>query len=517
MDDIKLIEDTDHKNINVDNNFEGSVKKNNNIRINKVPSKNSLLNQSPKTSSNNANVNIGLDLIANIEKKRPIKSNEKSNETPIIKKEENNLDSGYDLNNLENNNIEEFDLLNEQNIELNENINLEQNSTLNDAELEELVDQQDQNNQGLYNKSMDDNIINNNFEKISILSDSGKSKNFQSPGNISINQNLNTFPHVVRNSPKPKSYRDIEAERNEKQDLLMKFEKMRRLGIPMAKRFNYSSNIDEMRFEFKKIKAQRDSEKSVAFQKKMLMACVTGLEFLNNKFDPFDVKLDGWSESIHENINDYNEVFEELHEKYSDRAKMAPELKLLFMVGGSAFMFHLTNTMFKSQLPGMGDIMRQNPELMKQFANAAMNSMSGETQSAARMFSNHAPGFNQGPQMQQQYNNVPHPNKTQYQQVPNQYQQAPNQYQQTPNQYQQAPNQYQQNSRPISTPFNNPTNKPRRSSTKIEPPSGVDDLLAQLQSNTDDVSDKISVNSSNSFSRKNRSRRSKNVTINIGK
>ena len=28
------------------------------------------------------------------------------------------------------------------------------------------------------------------------------------------------------------------------------------------------------------------------------MAIITGAEFLNNKFDPFDIKLDGWSESV---------------------------------------------------------------------------------------------------------------------------------------------------------------------------------------------------------------------------
>ena len=26
-----------------------------------------------------------------------------------------------------------------------------------------------------------------------------------------------------------------------------------------------------------------------------MMAAITGLEFLNSKFDPFDIKLDGWS------------------------------------------------------------------------------------------------------------------------------------------------------------------------------------------------------------------------------
>ena len=47
------------------------------------------------------------------------------------------------------------------------------------------------------------------------------------------------------------------------------------------------------------------------------------------------------------------------------------------MLGGSAFMFHLSNTMFKSNIPNMGDIMQQNPDLMKQFAKAAVGSMGG--------------------------------------------------------------------------------------------------------------------------------------------
>ena len=105
------------------------------------------------------------------------------------------------------------------------------------------------------------------------------------------------------------------------------------------------------------------------------MAAITGLEFLNNRFDPFDVKLDGWSEQLNENITDYDEIFGELHEKYKSKAKMAPELKLLFQLAGSGIMIHMTNTMFKSSMPGMDDIMRQNPELMQQFTKAAVNTM----------------------------------------------------------------------------------------------------------------------------------------------
>ena len=135
------------------------------------------------------------------------------------------------------------------------------------------------------------------------------------------------------------------------------------------------SSLAEMKGEFEMIKSESEKRSSVKFQGKMLMAAVSAIEFLNSKFDPFDVKLDGWAEAVNENLDDYDDVFSELHDKYSGKAKIAPELKLLFMLGGSAAMLHMTNTMFKSSLPGMDDIMRQNPELMHQFTQAAANSM----------------------------------------------------------------------------------------------------------------------------------------------
>jgi hypothetical protein len=136
------------------------------------------------------------------------------------------------------------------------------------------------------------------------------------------------------------------------------------------------SSLSEMKGEYETHVEERERRNSVKFQGKMLMACIMGIEFLNNKFDPFDLKLDGWSDQINENIDDYDEIFGELHEKYKSKAKMAPELKLLFQLGGSAIMLHMTNTMFKSAMPGMDDIMRQNPELMQQFTQAAVSSMS---------------------------------------------------------------------------------------------------------------------------------------------
>ena len=168
--------------------------------------------------------------------------------------------------------------------------------------------------------------------------------------------------------------------KNEKIDIIYKFKKLESQGIRTTMNYNMNSQLEDMRNEYFKLKKQREIENSIKFQRKVMMAAITGLEFLNNKFDPFDVKLDGWSESINENIIDYDEVFEELADKYGGKSEVAPEIKLLMMLGGSAFMFHLTNTLFKSSIPGMDDIMKQNPDLMKQFAKAAVGSIGQETQ-----------------------------------------------------------------------------------------------------------------------------------------
>ena len=163
-----------------------------------------------------------------------------------------------------------------------------------------------------------------------------------------------------------------------KRETLYELARIERKGVSLPRRFTMDDSLDEMRAELERIKLDRELDMSVRFQRKMLVTCVTGIELLNGKFDPFDVKLDGWSDSMHENMGDYDEVFEDLHMKYRSKAKMAPELKLMFMVAGSGVMFHLTNSMFRSSSinpPGFEQVMRQNPHLMRQYAQAAASQM----------------------------------------------------------------------------------------------------------------------------------------------
>ncbi len=161
----------------------------------------------------------------------------------------------------------------------------------------------------------------------------------------------------------------------EKFKYLRKLEALEKKGVELSKKYTMESPLQEMMGEYETIMDEKSKQNSVKFQGNMMMAVIHGLEFLNNKFDPFDIKLDGWSEQIQDNITDYDDIFSELHEKYKSKASMSPELKLLFQLGGSAMMVHMTNTMFKSAMPGVDDILRQNPDLMRSFQNAAVDSM----------------------------------------------------------------------------------------------------------------------------------------------
>lgn len=256
--------------------------------------------------------------------------------------------------------------------------------------------------------SSDDNFnLNNNMGNMNINDNSNynmsndTNENFNNDNfNMSNDGNQNVQVNNAPTYQSSYSARPTEEEiNNKKRNLLYQFDRLEKKGVKLPRKYNINSDLDEMQSDYDRIMNDRSADASIKFQRKVLIATVTGIEFMNTKFDPINARLDGWSENVHENVDDYDDIFEELHDKYKSKSKMAPELKLLFTLGGSAFMFHLTKTMFKTSLPGVDEVFKQNPDLMKQFAAATANTMhqSGTDQTGmSGMFSNMFGGNNQG-------------------------------------------------------------------------------------------------------------------------
>lgn len=167
------------------------------------------------------------------------------------------------------------------------------------------------------------------------------------------------------------SAHDPGAEKKEKGDYLNKLQRLEQKGFPVSRKFTMDNSLEEIKTEYFRLVDARNLEISIKFQRQMLMGAVTGIEWLNGRFDPFDLKLDGWSESVHETVEDFDEIFEELYDKYKDKGKMSPEVQLIMKLAGSGFMCHISNSFFRRNMPSMDDVLRRNPELARQMAAAA--------------------------------------------------------------------------------------------------------------------------------------------------
>ena len=197
-----------------------------------------------------------------------------------------------------------------------------------------------------------------------------KSETESSGGGIFSNFQTATGPNT--NLSPSSSHMSQEDEKKEKIEFLNKLQRLETKGFALSRKFTMDNTLEEVKQEYLRLVDARNLEASLRFQRQALVGVVTGMEWLNGRFDPFDLKLDGWSESVHENVDDFDEIFEELYDKYKERGKMPPEMRLMMTLAGSGFMCHVSNSFLRSRVPqSADDILKQNPELARQFATAA--------------------------------------------------------------------------------------------------------------------------------------------------
>jgi hypothetical protein len=163
--------------------------------------------------------------------------------------------------------------------------------------------------------------------------------------------------------------------RRKKRAMLKSLEQWYEKGVLKGmSRLTMDSSYEEIEDEYEGALEDKRKRDSVKIQQNWLITMVNTIEYGNSMFDPFGVSLDGWGESISEDIDSYGEVFEQLHEKYKG-GKMSPELSLLLRLGFSASVVHFSNKALSTAAPGFNDVIKQSPELMRMFTNATVDSM----------------------------------------------------------------------------------------------------------------------------------------------
>jgi len=192
------------------------------------------------------------------------------------------------------------------------------------------------------------------------------------PQRVNGLDNLNAGAYT---STKPIRMSD-EVLMKEKYEILRKFERLSKLGVPMRKRFTLDSPLEEMKMELEFIRREKSMDSTIKQFSEWFVTGMSGLEWGSKNvtmLKAFGLHLDGLSEAAQMNVVDLEDDFEELYDLYGENMKMHPMVRIPLRTCMMIYMVHLTNQMaHKAPIPNIDDIMRQNPDIARSLAQAAM-------------------------------------------------------------------------------------------------------------------------------------------------
>ena len=197
-------------------------------------------------------------------------------------------------------------------------------------------------------------------------------------------RNLNAEPLFGASRSQPRM--SEENLMKEKYEIMRKFDRLQKLGVPMRKRFTMDSPLEEMKMELEFIRREKAMDQTI---KQFCDWYITGMSAMEwgSKNMPilqaFGLKLDGLSESAQMNVGDMEEDFEELYDLYGDKLKMHPLVRIPIRTCMMVYMVHLTNQMAaKAPIPNMDQILKSNPDIARQLSMAAMQQQTQSTRAA---------------------------------------------------------------------------------------------------------------------------------------
>ena len=153
----------------------------------------------------------------------------------------------------------------------------------------------------------------------------------------------NIFQQTAYN---PADFADIDADkenkdpkiRREKQEVLFQLLK----DYP-DERMHWSLRMPlfELKYELHRRQQLREEQEQVELMKDLLKLVLSGIEFANAKIFNNILELKGWSSAVTQDMSRYDRCLRALYQRYFRRKRMNPVLELLWLVAGSAVMWHV--------------------------------------------------------------------------------------------------------------------------------------------------------------------------------
>lgn len=225
-----------------------------------------------------------------------------------------------------------------------------------------------------YNDNYNDNANGNYNSNVNRNYNDNANVNYNGNYNGNVNGNVN----YNANSNEPTMSRTMILK--EKQKLLMRINRL--VEYPDISNMTMQNTIEELEDEYERLNEIHKVKNSIKWQKRILLGVTKGAEWANNRWDPIGLKLNGWSNAIAAEMDDYSDIFEEMGEKYKDTFQVSPEIKLIMMVLTSGVMYHLSNQAaekYAKELPEVSEVLEKDPELKQRFLEVATQEAAAKT------------------------------------------------------------------------------------------------------------------------------------------
>lgn len=186
-----------------------------------------------------------------------------------------------------------------------------------------------------------------------------------------------TFDSESNNADQPIKM-TFEQQQKKKAETLRKLDRLRKKGYFVYRNLNINSEYEDIMNEYVNVKEEASLQRSLRQQKDILITTsrviegAAGTELVQEYTGKLE--LEGWSQHMMETVDDYEDIMEDLHDRYgkSFNDGAYPEARLLFAVIHSAIMFHITKK-YVQQMPNLGSLLNQNPNLAREFSRATAN------------------------------------------------------------------------------------------------------------------------------------------------
>ena len=266
----------------------------------------------------------------------------------------------------------------ENNSEYSQEDKQENNSEYSQEDIESNYDQNEQEYQD-YNS--DNNSVNSSVNNYSDnnYSDNNSNNNLQYQYNNSNSDN--NLEYQDYNSNPVNNLEILHAKQlNTKRELIYKIQQLQNKLYDVElnpKNFTTADSLSELQSEFERLTVIKNQKSTREWYRKILFGVTKGLEWCNHKWDPVGLKLDGWSTEIASNEDEFDEIFDELTEKYGSsfglEKNIPPEIRLIGLILYSGITYSISQTLSSSynDRPEFSEIINKDPVLRERFLKTA--------------------------------------------------------------------------------------------------------------------------------------------------